>query len=95
MTNSNDENSMLLEELGEIPDRYLKARLTDSPVPLKDDESVFLFSDTPGTGKTHLAWAFYINERLKNAKTKPLFSTFGQLQLRLRQSMDTNTETEN
>jgi DNA replication protein DnaC len=82
-------------ELTEVPTRYRKAKLSDTPIPLKDEESVFFFSAKPGTGKTHLAWAYYINERLKNAKSKPLFSTFGELQLRLRQSMDTNLETEN
>jgi DNA replication protein DnaC len=82
-----DTSKITLKDLGEIPSLYLEARLTDSPTPLTGTESVYFWSQEPGTGKTHLAWAFYINERLKNEKSKPLFSTFGALQLRLRGAM--------
>lgn len=84
-----------LEEQGDIPKRYITARLSDSPITLNPDASVFFYSEKTGTGKTHLAWAYYINELIKSGKQKPLFSTFGQLQLRLRQSMDKPTESEN
>lgn len=83
------------DELLDVPDRYRKASLKHSPIELTGDESLFLFSSTPGTGKTHLAWAYYIQERLKNPAQRPRFTTFGELQLRLRQSMDNNQESEN
>lgn len=82
-------------ELSEVPIRYREAKLKDSPIELNASDSCFFFSANPGTGKTHLAWAYYIQERLKNEKSRPLFSTAGALQLRLRASMDTNQETEN
>lgn len=84
-----------IKELGEVPELYLGARLSDSPIPLTGDESIYFWSTEPGTGKTHLAWAYYINERFKNEKQRPLFSTFGALQLRLRASMNVEGETEN
>ena len=91
-----DENisKITLKDLGEIPDLYLEARLKDSPIVLNPEESVYFWSKNPGTGKTHLAWAYYINERLKNGKQKPVFSTFGGLQLKLRKSMDGGVSSE-
>jgi len=89
-----DDSKITLKDLGEIPSLYLEARLTDSPVPLAGTESVYFWSKEPGTGKTHLAWAFYIDSRLKNEKTKPIFSTFGALQLKLRGAMNGGAQTE-
>lgn len=82
------------EELHDVPLRYREAKLSDFPDKLNSDQSVYFWSAEPGTGKTHLAWAFYVQERLKSSKSKPLFSTFGALQLRLRASMDKSTESE-
>jgi len=81
-------------ELNDVPLLYRNAKLEDFPDKLNSEQSVYFWSSEPGTGKTHLAWAFYIQERLRSSKQRPIFSTFGALQLRLRASMDKSQESE-
>lgn len=82
------------ELLINVPTLYRNAKLKDSAFSLEGNESLFLWSNEPGTGKTHIAWAFFIQERLKQNTEYPLFSTFGALQLRLRAAMNDKSETE-
>jgi DNA replication protein DnaC len=78
-------------DLNDVPLMYREAKL---PEKYNQSDSVYLWSAEPGTGKTYIAWAYYINERLKNPKQRPIFSTFGGLQLRLRATMNGSTEIE-
>ena len=78
-------------ELSDVPLLYRDAKIPDG---FNESDSLYLWSAEPGTGKTHIAWAYYINDRLKYPKQRPLFSTFGALQLRLRATMNGSTENE-
>jgi DNA replication protein DnaC len=78
-------------DLLDVPDRYREAKI---PSDLKDHESLYLWSSEPGTGKTYIAWAYYIHHRLKYTKEKPLFSLFSELQIRLRATMNGGIEQE-
>jgi len=86
------------EFLGEagVPPKYQKARLKDHPEKLNLDGSYYFFSPNPGTGKTHLAWAFMNEKLLQQGTFIPAykFTTFGKLQLRLRSAIKTEIETE-
>lgn len=84
----------LEKRLSIVPTIYRQAKLTDFPTQFDFKKSYYFWSTEPGTGKTHLAYAFLMVNISENERNEPLFSTFGSLQLRLRATMNGSNENE-